>query len=205
VIRSDNPIAKDKKLQVLVEILYNGTNIPKRSSIWFKKYRLPRTLKEISTYFNQYCDSIFSTFIINQNDIVEFELKDNIVHLRMLNVLASNLGFRNDDVFRTHILYRGYEKPKLAKQINSINIITSIIEPTRVGNKKVPLLRTVWLDQDNEDDDIIHKETDSPMYLPVIATCINNIEVQLCDRFGSLIEFPEKSITNITLHFKKHD
>ena len=48
------------------------------------------------------------------------------------------------------------KKVKLMKAFEQLLIYTSIAEPIIVGDVKVPLLGTVWVDTRLEEDEIIH-------------------------------------------------
>ena len=43
------------------------------------------------------------------------------------------------------------------------------------------------------------------MYLPISSSCINNIEINIRDDAGRLINFASDTKTTLTLHFKKVD
>ena len=81
-------------------------------------------------------------------------------------------------------------------------VYSSVSEPILVGNVRVPLLRQIWIDESN-DKLILHEVLDHPMYLPVSSSSINNIEIQIRNDKGELINFPKDSKTSLTLHFEQ--
>lgn len=74
-----------------------------------------------------------------------------------------------------------------------------------VGDTHVPLLKSIWLENKYETNDLIYISMDNPMYLPVATSCINNIEINIRDDSGRLIKFAKDTVSSLTLHFRKVD
>ena len=91
--------------------------------------------------------------------------------------------------------------PKEFKPQSPLYIYASLVEPILVGNTRVPLMRQIWLN--NDDDIILHDILDHTMYLPLASSCINNVEIQVRNDKGDLIEFPQGTKTSLTLHFQQ--
>lgn len=99
--------------------------------------------------------------------------------------------------------------PELRDGIEHIYIYASICQPILVGGVRVPLLKSIWV---NEKDvrfqkaygEVRNVAIKNPMYIPVSGTSINSIEVNIRDDAGRYIPFIDGSVVSLTLHFKKH-
>jgi hypothetical protein len=97
-----------------------------------------------------------------------------------------------------------FAQPERGKQnYVSCFIYSSIIEPILVGSDRVPLLRQVWIEEEKNDDKLLHNVVDHPMYLKVCNETINNIEIQIRNDTGQLVNFPKGTTTTLTLHFQQ--
>ena len=85
--------------------------------------------------------------------------------------------------------------------LSTVFIYSNVIEPVLVGGDYVPLLRSIAINSDG----VIHENIVNPMYLPVSSTSINNIEIEIRDDSGYLIDFPYGTKNSITLHFIKDE
>ena len=84
-----------------------------------------------------------------------------------------------------------------------IVIYSDIIEPQFYGNIKSPILRTVNIRSENDENTVYF---DNPHYLNVNRTRIDTINIQLCDLAGKHIQFRDNfSSIHLTLHFKKKE
>jgi hypothetical protein len=82
-----------------------------------------------------------------------------------------------------------------------IVIYSDIYEPQYYGNIKSPILRTVNIRSENDENTVYF---DNPHYLNVNRTRIDTINIQLCDLAGKHIQFRDNfSSIHLTLHFKK--
>ena len=91
--------------------------------------------------------------------------------------------------------------PSKIQPIKFITIYTDIIEPQIYGNKQSPILRTVNIRSENDENTIFF---DNPHYLNVNKTRIETINIEICDINGNNIQFRDFfSQIHLTLHFRK--
>ena len=84
-----------------------------------------------------------------------------------------------------------------------IVIYTDIIESQYYGNIKSPILRTVNIKSENDENTVFF---DNPHYLNLNRTRIETINIQICDLTGELIQFRDNfSSIHMTLHFKRKE
>ena len=153
--------------------------------------------------------SIFKTLEYIDNRI-HFTLQDSIVQIKFCNGLNFILGF-SKTIFLNKKGYQprfsGEYSPQMSRGINHLYIYSSVCDPIYVGGTKVPLLKSLWLDVSKKDynfGEVVHIVIKNPMYVPVSATSINNIETNIRGDSGRLIPFIEGSVTSLTLHFKRY-
>jgi hypothetical protein len=91
--------------------------------------------------------------------------------------------------------------PNRTETYKTFYIYSSITKPILVGNVYVPLLRQIWINDD--DRATMHDTMDPLMYIPISCQSINNIEIQIRDDAGKLIEFPKGTKTSLILHFEE--
>ena len=82
-------------------------------------------------------------------------------------------------------------------------IYSSIGQPIVVGETRVPLLKSVWLNPRSHYGFTQHIAVKNPMYVKVASASINSIEINIRSDSGRLIPFVDGSKTSLTLHFKK--
>ena len=84
-----------------------------------------------------------------------------------------------------------------------IVIYSDIIDTQYYGNIKSPILRTVNVRSENDENTLFF---DNPHYLNINRTRIDTINIQICDLTGELIQFRDNfSSIHLTLHFKKKE
>ena len=104
-------------------------------------------------------------------------------------------------------MIHGKQEPMLYRGIDHLYIYTSLCEPINVGGVERPLLKNIWIDGDKRNyshGEIINVVIQNPIYIPVNATTINSIEINIRDDAGQFIPFPREAVTSLTLHFKKN-
>ena len=140
----------------------------------------------------------------------EFKFHDSVCDVTFLNGLNFILGFE-------HVQYKTKKyrnippvlaefPPQLNRAINNINIYASVCEPIRVGGALVPLLKSLWIDVNKrayEIGEMYNVAIKNPMYLPISASVINNVEINIRTDSGQLIPFFPGAVTSLTLHFKR--
>ena len=193
-------LASLKESETDVTVIFKiGSASP--SEIIFYNYMRLSSNEKIREYFLEHCDFIFEEFKINQNGLVNFKLKPEIVKVKFDKLLAFDLGFDETEFTNSAIAKR---KPRIDKAFSQYFIYSSIVEPILVGESRVPLIRSIWIDPKYEVGDVVYDNVDHPMYIPVAQQSINNIEVQIRTDSGALVNFPRGSKSSITLHFRKN-
>ena len=139
---------------------------------------------------------------------VIIHLKDNVQRVEFLNGFHFVLGFNQP------VMERGERisefPPQLSIGITHMYIYASICAPIQVGHTRVPLLKTIFVDGNNEDVDkreVKNVNIKQPMYVPINSASTNNIEINIRSDSGRLVQFNPGAVTCITLHFKRirHD
>jgi len=141
---------------------------------------------------------------------VVMRVKPNVNEVTFLNGLNIALGFQ-------HIKYV-YEvegkrvdqladfPPQLRRGISNMYIYASICSPIQVGGVRVPLLKSIWLDVNKRNYKVgeVHAIViKNPMYIPIVSSSINSIEVNIRSDSGRLVPFIDGSVTSLTLQFKQ--
>ena len=142
---------------------------------------------------------------------LSIELPDKVKKFRFLGGLHFVLGFDNDvynlENYPSRSL-RALYPPQLSRGLGSMYVYCNVCSATRVGDSFVPLLRQIVLRPAPNDEyrgmiEII--TLDSPMYVPVKLSTINNIEIEIRTNIGDYFLFLEGSVTTLTLHFKRYE
>ena len=81
-------------------------------------------------------------------------------------------------------------------------IYTNIIEPILLGDQKAPLLKSVWLEDKFDSNEVVFLTMKQPMYCPISSTRINNIEFNIRDDSGRFINFAKDTVTSLTVHLR---
>ena len=141
--------------------------------------------------------------------VVSFALKDNVVDLKFLNGFNFVLGFdkvcikkhTNADIFTA--LYPA----QLERGLSNIYVYASVCRPIRVGDAKVPLLKSIWLDNYKREykfGEVRNFHIKNPMYIPLSTSSINSIEINVRSDSGRFVPFFDGAVTSLTLHFKRN-
>ena len=200
-----------------VTITIDFENALQTNSKYLSSYRLFRKADELKEYFAKNLDGIIVNVQVDKEGLFNFDLDgEKSAEVTMDPLMAQKLGFEKVNNFKidfkrdengkgkyTKKTFKGTKKVKLMKAFEQLLIYTSISNPILVGNTMVPLLGTVWVDTRSSDEDIIHDSIDHPKYIPISTQSINNIEVQIRNDAGKLIQFPYGAKTILTLHFRK--
>ena len=89
----------------------------------------------------------------------------------------------------------------LPPMASNIYVYSDIIAETYVGTQFVPLLRTVPIRKENRNK-YVTEFFDSPRYLPLARSYIEQIEMRLCDEYGENVRFEWGHVV-ITLNFRR--
>ena len=143
------------------------------------------------------------------NGTLKFTIRGGVSTIEFLNGFNICLGLSKRKYHIVDSVLFAESEPYLRHGINSMYVYWSIVQPIRVGNVCVPLLKSVWLDRGGGKNtshsfgEVCNIRVKNPMYLPVSSTSISSIEVNIRSDSGRLIPFVEGSITSLTLHFKR--
>ena len=146
-----------------------------------------------------------------KTQLITLSMKPDIVSVKFLNGFNMILGFeqmklKNDTQGKAR--FTGKYTPYLKGGINNMYIYSSICQPIQVGSTRVPLLKSIWLDNKKNDGranfgEVRNITTKNPMYIPISASSINSIEINIRSDSGRLFPFSDGAVTSLTLHFKR--
>jgi len=142
---------------------------------------------------------------------VTLSMRPDIVSTTFLNGLNMILGFDTTtlrNVIGGKAEFSSTYAPYWRGGLNNMYIYASICQPIQVGDKRVPLLKSIWLDNNKYVDNVNFGEvrnitSKTPMYLPISSSSINSIEINIRSDSGRLFPFCDGAVTSVTLHFKK--
>ena len=203
VVMSDRRLNRKSEFTATINIHFSDAadiTLHKNVSSYYL-YRTPQELKEHFTieYFN-----IMSNVEISNKLLFSFDLAMTLTKVEFERNLADALGFK-EKIFLPNNNYNGVKKVKLMSPLEEISIYSSIVNDTIIGDKRLPLLGTVWVDTRKPREDIIHEKILNPIYIPISPYFINNISIHICSESGKFVNFEEGSSTVLTLHFKKKE
>jgi hypothetical protein len=200
---SNYPINLKEKYMVYVPIFFDYM-IEHTKSVKFNEYIIPSNSEAFIKYFNKYCSFLFEIFNIDQNGFLDIVLKKNIIEVIFNGYIINYFGFEYN-TFTYVDTHKSTKKPIYSKSFNHVYIYSNVIEPILVGGVSAPLLRNILVESTSNVKLVMHENIINPMYLPVSSSSINNIEVEIRDDSGELINFPYGSKNSITLHFIKDE
>lgn len=212
-IKNEPLIRVEHILITLESLLYTTTH-----KITFPTSLYWPTTEEMMKYLFQSLEVVFSMFKYVDGRI-SFQIRGNITQMKLLNGFNFVMGFEKT-LFANQgpepLIWTAEHPPQHHRGLTRMYIYASCCAPIRVGDVLVPLLRSVFVDDNNDDDDgkNLRRHIDfgktknfiikNPMYLPVSSTTINTIEINIRDDSGRIIPFSEGSVTSLTLHFKQN-
>jgi len=89
-----------------------------------------------------------------------------------------------------------------ARAFPTAYVYADIVQPVAVGDTQVPLLRTVNVDVDDDEAQMIHHVYATPLFVPLGKKHFQTIEVNIMTDIGQAMPFVDgKSI--VVLHFKR--
>lgn len=202
--------------QIRIKLIASGEQYVRQEAFYFTENKYFSTIPSLVDYVNQTLPS----YILKNPLIYDTSTKrckmtlnyEEVNHVRFLNGFNYVLGFENmqyDAATSTISPYVGAYKPQLTLGLRCMYIYASICKPIQVGDVQVPLLQTVWPDDQRQGGGKYslfqtHTTTiERPMYLGVNTSNINSIEINIRSDSGELVSFPPNSITSIKLHLKK--
>lgn len=129
--------------------------------------------------------------------------KNNVGALKINDKLAKMMGFREAK-------YIFCERKKIVADFDAnasifspkyLYIYTDIVEPQFVGDRNVPLLRTVPINA-TEKSRVMEKIFTHPYYVPLLKHDIETIQILIKTETGESVPF-ERGLLSVTLHFRK--
>lgn len=128
------------------------------------------------------------------------EIQVNIGKIKLEGLISNILNNSRTSIIEL-VKSESFYLPSKIQPIKFITIYTDIIEPQIYGNKQSPILRTVNIRSENDENTIFF---DNPHYLNVNKTRIETINIEICDINGNNIQFRDFfSQIHLTLHFRK--
>ena len=173
-----------------------------KKTLTFDNFPYFCTATNLTTYLSKHCSSIFSIVDSDQNGFLFFAIKPKISYVEFDVALAKILGVNGSGYDKPGKIYTADRKIQLKQSYEQIMIYVSVCDPILVGGAMVPLLRNIWIDTKYRESDVINETIELPMYVPISANSINNIQVNLRYDSGQLINFNNKSKSSLTLHFR---
>jgi hypothetical protein len=161
------------------------------------------------SYFQKHCNIILKSFKIDQNGYVNFSIHDDMEVVYIDDVLLPYFGFSQNVVrFFPNSNYIGTSNPILEKENKEYLIFSSILKPIFVSDQYVPLLRRILInnqidDDDDDDESVVTYRFSNPMYMEVVTSTIEKIDIDIKDANGDFISFHPDTKCITTLHFEK--
>ena len=192
------PIETKVDSYVIVDLIYDKVEL-----IEFNNSPKFINIQQMTEYYYKFGNTIFEEFTYDYYGYIYFKIKQEIKSIKLDVQLMYSLGFDDTYTFNNVLgtVFKATKKPAFESAFHQYYIYSSIVDPIMVGGIRVPLLRTVWVGSNHVVGDVIHKNIDHPMYLPVSSEFIKSIEIKIRDDGGNFIDFPYGSKTSMTLHF----
>ena len=173
----------------------------------FAEDRYLESIASLIQYVTETLPCIFTTFKYdNELQRVRMQLNYKITFFRFLSGFNLVLGF-DQATYDNDKEYIATYKPQTNMGLRCMYIYASVCKPMQVGDVRAPLLGTIWPNADGKESYKLFQCHNvpiiRPMYLGVALSSINSIEINIRSDSGDLIRFPQSSITNIIIHFKK--
>ena len=158
-------------------------------------------------YFKQYAGRWFEDVSYDKSTKrVTFKVIDKVDRVRFPKSLVITFGFTKSVLFKSQKYEIAAFPPRLNNGVSDIYIYSSLTAPIHVGDSKVPLLKSLWVDTKNYSyGDIINVVMQKPMYLPIYSKTINDIEINIRKDTGEYLPLTNNTVTSLTLHFKKDE
>lgn len=202
-----------REKQIHIKMIATNEQYVRQEAFYFTENKYFSTIPSLVDYVNQQLPS----YILKQPLSYDMSSKrcnimlneEEVKHVRFLNGFNYVLGFENMQYDANNQIHVGAYKPQLTLGLRCMYIYASICKPIQVGDVQVPLLQTVWPDDQRQGGGKYslfqtHTATiERPMYLGVNTSSINSIEINIRSDSGEFVSFPPNSITSIKLHLKK--
>ena len=184
-----------------IEVMVNFEEIIEEVNIYeIYDFDFMENEKKIEKYFKQFFSFIFKEFYIDQNGYVTFLLQDSFEYIILDIYLSNALGFDGKLYFWywNGQVYKAKHKMILPNLNAKIYICTNLVEKTVVGDLILPVIASTFLSYNA----FINEDFKQPKYFPVKQSSINNIEINIVDQKGEIINVSDLNKTSCTLHFQ---
>lgn len=173
-----------------------------------KEFKFPnnfhfRDKADLIAYIQTNCTEIFMSAGVT-NNAFSFLLQRNVNEITFDSGLVYTLGLSYNVFTNSSLAF--YYAPDVInlKPVKNIFIYTNLIVPIIVGNVRAPLLKALILPDVIDSNTVMNFEIKNRMYFSILNYDINNIEFEIRDDSGTLINFGATSRASITIHFKRH-
>jgi len=155
-------------------------------------------IEDVLSQINQESKVINFTF---ENERVKANFKDDdSEYITLREGFKYVLGFEKDLIDKTMVAKYA---PHMRRGLFAIFIYSNVCGYSHVGDSVVPLLNVISMPQ-SQVGEIVSVDVNDPMYIPVSAKMISEIEIKLCSDTGEELPFEGDSVkTIISLHFRK--
>ena len=158
--------------------------------------------KEMLNYENDSSDDLKDgvTVVLAKNEFIEIH-SDIAEMFGFTSALFDNRG----EAAKQRKKIKSKSQPVLGTDLYNLYVYSNIVKDTLVGDRFVPLLRTISVDGKN--GDYIQKVFETPHYLPLANDFFQHIEIKVADDLGQCIRFKYGKVI-VKLHFRqkvKHD
>ena len=213
VLKALRPLPEEEKESRIDHIVIDLTSLPYtvKHTAMITQYEYCSNAKELVESLKILFEDVFSLLKMSSNYHLVIQMREDVTHIRLLGGFNIVLGF--DDTYLTNStpqkhLIHAQHPPQLRRGYTRMYIYASCCAEILVGDVRVPLLRSVFVEDDpSEPEDTFAKTKniviDHPMYVPLSGTTINTIEVNIRDDAGRIIPFDEGTVSSLTLHFRQ--
>lgn len=208
-VTTDRPITVPCDVKFFVTIHPPTPGIDKTFIV--KEDKLFLRAQELFNYLSENVHDAWSSITTNDDGKVEIKLSWKCYKLVIDREFAMVLGFSNRTFYNplehTDLPYISNSKLNLTPNYNEmVYIYSDIAQPIMVGGNMRSFLRAFWINtKEYKYGDSISYVVDRPMYIPLAASTINNIEIDVTTNSGKYIPFDYGTVTSVTLHFVKYE
>ena len=212
----DNPISTNKKLTGRYK--FSPPTYTRVSCVIYYKEILDSTYKTVFDsdvsfssveHLSEYMLEKFTPLVFKSisllNGIFKFSVKPTILKIVFSDLLMEVLGLSKRIYSNSGYSDWSIEstlQAKLQRSNKNMYIYTNIIEPILLGDQKAPLLKSVWLEDKFDSNEVVFLTMKQPMYCSISSTRINNIEFNIRDDSGRFINFAKDTVTSLTVHLR---
>lgn len=140
------------------------------------------------------------TFSLEKKKILKLTLTDSTTSITFSDALRDIFAF-DQNCYDKPGSYLASDIFSLTRRIHYLYIYSNVGAYVRIGNTEAPLLAVIPFDSDARRNLLREKKFKNPMYVPVIAEHISQIDIAIYDGAGELVPFTADAVTSLRLHF----